>query len=233
MSIHLAPIFNVYLVGVDYKFPRECNNKLGKNIDQKPDHVPSIKEIKDILELAKENVLNDIKILGMEVNEEFCENVSIPVTSCSINAVLIDDPMNDDDDDEQQLLDDDPSIENIPCNVLQEIEDDAKLISENLEIDLDLRDYDNNRKTKNKLGRNSLYLRVILKSKKTVTVRKSSLCWLYSEKYGRLSSDRIFKFRGTSSSRISARLDKRKELVRKNKKKLSNAFSSSSSDLSD
>src|SRR5699024_2020067 len=69
---------------------------------------------------------------------------------------------------------------------------------------------------KHKEDSNNSYIKVVLNNKSTVTVRKSSLCWFFMDKNGRLSSDRIHRVKG--ENKISTLTKRKQKRTQKNSK---------------
>ena len=100
--------------------------------------------------------------------------------------------------------DDQETNEYLSESELEEISKDISLFSKFNE--LKLKDYSNKTAQPTKTSTNSSttpYLKVILNDNKIVTVRKSSLCWYFSDSTGRLSSDRLLRVRGMSNNKDS------------------------------
>lgn len=50
------------------------------------------------------------------------------------------------------------------------------------------------------------YLNITLNNNKTRCMKKSSLCWLFSEKNGKLSSDRLLRVRGMTAAKRTTKI---------------------------
>lgn len=163
----------------------------------KPTALPEKAEIVAVMERAKNEAITDALSLDMKCNysEAVC-NVIIPNSWESIveneaveNEQRGDNKTNDDASDDAYLSEDDATFIQKDLSILSSVEN------------LELNNYETKAKKYNiKSKRNSPYIPAILKNNKIVTIRKTSLCWLFSEKHGRLSSDRLLRVKGLCDS---------------------------------
>lgn len=154
--------------------------------------IPSVGEIRDILEDARGDALHDFKDLGMSLScqeeKEALEEVLLTPTDYlqNDNITIIDDvtiynaASNDASydaiEDEQDLLEDLKKLKNLKkCNI---------------------KDFSGNENSKN-----NSFLKVRV-ANKILTVKKSTLCWIFSDSSERLSSDRLSRFKGPQKNKI-------------------------------
>ena len=172
-------------------FPREEHAKMGTNKYTKPTTFPEISDLMKTIEEAKKDAIGTAIFLEMkcDFDKAVCE-VKIPGSYESLEDD-IEDLDEDGNQDKEVYISDGES---------EYIEKDLSLL---LSVDnLELKNYEEKAKKFNiKNKKNSPYIQVLLKNRKLVTVRKTSLCWLLSEKHGKLSSDRILRVRGENAKK--------------------------------
>lgn len=175
--------------------------------------LPLETEIKIILERAKDDAINNAKALEME-GVDFEQAVTcISLKESRVEGTLPTDLHEVYDVEDENLSENDSENEIIDIHENVYISDsEMEGIKQDLSIfssldDLSFRDNSEKhlkRNLKSRLNKNrdknSPYLEVALKNRKIVTVRKSSLCWLFSEKQGRLSTDRLLRVRGSNGA---------------------------------
>lgn len=162
--------------------------------------LPSPNEVLQILHKAKEDALNDGLVTGLilETPAEQCVTQIIMPSIIKLNQIELNKVNSDtnEDDDEKEVENGAEITRNSTSDSeMEEIEKDLSQFSQ-LD-DLHLKDYSN----QNTINESS-YIKVQLKNK-CVTIRKSSLCWFFSEKYNKLSSDRLLRVRGTAETKTS------------------------------
>lgn len=174
------------LVGDKFVFPREENKRFGNNSTSCENEIPSTETIRGILEEAKANAVKDFKKLGMSLSSqgeiEALEEVSIIKTDIFENENTITEEINSGNEgrncaseDEQELVEDLKNFKNIKKS--------------------NIKDFSSN-KSKN----TDSFLKVKVENK-ILTVKKSTLCWMFSDTSGRLSSDRLSRFKSTDKSK--------------------------------
>lgn len=141
--------------------------------------MPSEKDIIAILKKAEIDAINDAEKLGMHGNfSNIILSINVSESSFALNEI-----------EENQDLDQDSADEEeshynryISDSELQEIQEDGSIFT-SLD-DLKLKEYRNrlNKKDEMSTKTNPIFLNVNLKNGKKVTVRKSSLCWFFSQK---------------------------------------------------
>ena len=177
------------MAGDTFHFPREENNRLGHTTskDMFPlVDIPPIDEIMITLERAKYDALNDALKLGMVFESpEIAEQKLIEIL---INPVHCDEiPNSDDESIEETKICEEPEFSGSDVEI---DEGDLSLFSSYKK--LNLKDY-----SEDKVTNKGSFLNVTLNGKKHL-IKKSSLCWLLSDK-SRLSNDRIYRVRGMTS----------------------------------
>ncbi|CAG9822811.1 unnamed protein product [Phaedon cochleariae] len=177
-------------LGSTYCFPKEQNIKLGKSnlLTLWTGSMPAQEEISKILEKAsekaKDDANNDAKKLGIIADDNDFSILNMPV----LHSGKSDDIVQDED------INQDINYEEIAADPERDhIEKELNTLSSLGTINLK----DNVNQVK--CGQESKFLRVLVNGK-MMTLRKSTLCWLFSDKSGRLSSDRIMRVRGMSAS---------------------------------
>ncbi|CAG9814589.1 unnamed protein product [Phaedon cochleariae] len=200
-----------------FKFPREENSKLGKissnGSSTCEDVIKSItnEEILECLKEAHSQAEKDADSLGV-ILKEHSRGTSLDVHITSVEE-------------ESYSTEGEDKNGTISMNGIEEELSDSEYNRDLLDTHelpefetLDLKDFS---QTVHDPKIDSSFLKVILKNGKELVVRKSSLCWLFSNKQSRLSSDRIYRVRGTGSSTSSNPLATPKDkMKRKQKKKI-------------
>lgn len=208
---------NIFLIilGDIFNFPREKNKRLGVNLisEGRSQRLPSVEEIKIILENAKHDALTNAKDLGMTLEENMQKE--------ALEKILM--PTNEIYDPTEELTEDEFTIEeiedgNISEEYLSEIEDEMKIFS-NVDL-LNIKDF---KSTTRGIAKNSnkAVLKITINNKKDMLVKKSTLCWLFSDKSSRLSNDRILRVKGMTNKKTSGNekpLKKNNKTTQKNRK---------------
>ncbi|CAG9765751.1 unnamed protein product [Ceutorhynchus assimilis] len=181
-----------------FSFPRENNARLGGVEDKKNYDLLELAEIEKNIIDAKENAREDANHLGIVVTDEHFsivhlrENSANEETAGNAEEII------------EEIIDSDLEIETSSQALeeeymseydLNELEEDLNTLQD-ME-NLNLRDYSGQNKSCDK---SSSYIMVTLKNGKQMTVKKSSICWFFSEKQGRLSTDRLLRVKGMSSA---------------------------------
>ncbi|CAG9820705.1 unnamed protein product [Phaedon cochleariae] len=206
-----------YLNDGTFKFPREENSKLGKissnGSSTCEDVIKSItnEEILECLKEAHSQAEKDADSLGV-ILKEHSRGTSLDVQITNVEE-------------ESYSTEGEDKNGTISMNGIEEELSDSEYNRDLLDTHelpefetLDLKDFS---QTVHDPKIDSSFLKVILKNGKELVVRKSSLCWLFSNKQSRLSSDRIYRVRGTGSSTSSNPLATPKDkMKRKQKKKI-------------
>lgn len=169
-----------------------------------PIKFPSEEEIKLILENAKNNARDSAKKLNMIVETDVCfENVNLPIVNIT-RDITRNQPIDiiDEEDTERETENEDEEITVVIEDPVESFKDDAdisdkKLIDKEISVleelnfeTLNFKDYTGSK------CQDKTCLTLLLNNGKSITVRKSTLCWFFSEKQGRLSSDRLLRVRG-------------------------------------
>ncbi|KAK4881467.1 hypothetical protein RN001_004786 [Aquatica leii] len=202
--LHRLQTINEILCDLDdtYIFPREKARRLGEgNItnNETIKILPTLNEIIKIIEATKNNVLEDVISLGFEISCNDWMTIIIPNTNERCQAVNIERQLKHnsiytDNSTEDDDIHDDISSSEQGVDDLEELtHDDLAVIDKFKNIDLDLVDFTSS--THEPISCTSPYLQIKCKSKQ-ITVKKTTLCWLLSEKRARLSSDRLRRVMG-------------------------------------
>lgn len=181
-----------------------------------PYHIPRIEEIKAQIDKAKYQALVDaIKLkINLDDPNHVMENVDLPVS-------LIRTTENENLSGTEAI----DSSENFNNDSLQEIErhpEDSPDIENDLNTltgvtESEIKDYTFAKE--NNEFKDKLFLKVYIKNK-IALVRKSTLCWLFATKCGRLSSDRLLRVRGMPEEiKTIKELNKKCTNLRANKRK--------------
>jgi len=210
-------------------FPRETINEKKHGYEYPCNvEIPSNDLIKDTLLEAKEKAKDDLTSLGIKCVEDSFLGSSIPNTS------LCRDGDSDEDSDADNV------IENIitqetTSEVTQETTSEVITEEERQELeilknqmnrqDFNLKDYSTYTGKKE-----SQFLKVYLNSSNVKTIRKSTLCWLFSNKTGRLSSDRLLRVRGPTTDKTPKKKTILPKKNKENAKKILNHNETSSED---
>lgn len=207
---------------------------MGKNSSEKteiPCDIPKIEEIKAQLDKAKYQALVDALKLKIILNDpnHVLENVDLP-------ANLIKTVENEHLSDTEDVDNYEEFLENSNEDNTYEIElhpEDSRDVENNLNTltgvtESEIKDYTFAKESNNKFKDKS-FLKVQVKNK-VLLIRKSTLCWFFATKCGRLSTDRLLRVRGMSSN-TKKRLNKKitNPRANKQKKKTQNNDSSSGS----
>ncbi|CAG9767012.1 unnamed protein product [Ceutorhynchus assimilis] len=187
-------------LGDSFSFPRENNARLGGVEDKKNYDLLELAEIEKIIIDAKENARVDANHLGIVVTDEHFSIVHLRENSVRANEETAGNA----EEIIEEIIDSDLEIETSSQALeeeymseydLNELEEDLNTLQD-IE-NLNLRDYSGQNKSCDK---SSSYIMVTLKNGKQMTVKKSSICWFFSEKQGRLSTDRLLRVKGMSSA---------------------------------
>ncbi|KAK4880910.1 hypothetical protein RN001_004229 [Aquatica leii] len=145
-------------------------------------------EINAVLGKARKDVVLECKKLGMVLNdaEQAFQEISLPNVYAENNKV--EDLDSDQTDYEESQNFGQPCDSNPGCNG---IKNDLSILSHQ---SLNLKDY-----SKTNISKNGPFLRISINKDKQITVRKSSLCWLFSEKH-HMSTDRTLGVRNMGSA---------------------------------
>lgn len=189
-------------------------------------HLPTTQEIKKILEKARNQAIKDAEMLGMILdNSPFSlERVALPTPA---EALLDVEDSREEQSQEQEVINNvNETYEQSSSQSFDELDHDEKITVNNLLAcdSLNIKDYSSSDKGKRKTD---IYLTLSLNNNKIVTVKKSTLCWLFTNTSGRLSSDRLLRVRGMSGQKKekakerknTEQTDKQKSHEKKRKKK--------------
>lgn len=148
-------------------------------------------EIKRTILQAKDAAGLDAYCLGINADEEHFSTIHLKGNLTRPSQDEQSEASSDSDQEDERA----EEVENghISENELSDIED-IKCYRDR--EDLNLTDFSDKHSI---LEEHGAYLTVTLKSGKQMTVKKSSLCWLFSEKQGRLSADRLLRVRGMTT----------------------------------
>ncbi|KAK4886217.1 hypothetical protein RN001_002488 [Aquatica leii] len=186
-------------LGDSFCFPRKVNNRLGSGANIVHE-IPSTSTIICTLENAKQAARQDATALGMILNEQLYESSFEALTTKLSVATKYDENNSSDvsvaDAGEITFGEQEVSDNELYEDSLSHYEDDSSIFA-NLE-DLNIKDYCQ-KSTDVKTDNQTPYITIKLKNGKTKTIRKSSLCWFFSEKKKGLSSDRILRVRGMNT----------------------------------
>lgn len=181
--------------------------------------MPTSENIKCIIEEAKRNAFVDASALGIKLLKNDL-NVLLPEISERLTDEIRDKESEDETEISKEVEDE---IFEVSGDEWEDVQTEIKELPEELPLKIkNLKDYT---KTGEKLPKYCLKVRV---NDKVITLRKSTLCWLFSDKEGRLSSDRLLRVRGmkiqnTPKSRVPSNKFKKP-------RKINLSSSSSSSD---
>lgn len=202
-----------------YCFPRENVSRLGYSRNENNPSSENINDddIEKIVMSALDDALETMKDVGITVvSEDSYLSANVPVIKLldiyqpetsqkGTNEVINDDDLVDDPDSNNlvnykldshnisltsDLLQCDTEEREIESLILDDLID-PNLI--NFLDDLDLKDYNETKYESEDFFENSPFIKVLFKSSKTMVLRKSSLCWLFSSKKTKLSSDRLLR----------------------------------------
>lgn len=191
-----------------------------------PSNLLMPEECVKILATAKDDVIKDCCELGMILSnaqmDAVLEEGPIGVTSGVSNAHYEEESEDLEADDcetvgESHLED---SRRNASSNIINEPDTESQCPSDienylnnmtDVEV-LNIRDYKNDLKSSTY---NKIFLKIRLNNTKTMVVKKSTLCWLFSEKAGRLSSDRLLRVKGMSSGKSEIISNKRQTTTKR------------------
>ncbi|XP_030753635.1 uncharacterized protein LOC115880545 [Sitophilus oryzae] len=234
-------------LGAEFIFPRQENNRLG---DDSPsyqiNHLPSVELIKHTIEKAKEDAISSARQFGMEMNTECWLNVDLLTEQIPCSTEL---------EEEEEL--DDSVIDHKNRKIEEKITLETPLESGLPKEDSDFLQYtskfDNydSLQLKDFSGQKKIHkscLAVTLNDGKTRILKKSTLIWFFSEKQGRLSTDRLLRVKGMSLKNIqkkksgiqlnktlknkSKRSGRNSKLSEKQRRKEEDSTSESESDIS-
>lgn len=152
--------------------------------------------LKNTLEKAKTDAILDAKNLNMELSEIEMTEILKEVSLTKIDSFEEDDPG----DEEVETHDNDVNnkdFENISEELNSEMSSEINIFS-NMKS-LNIKDY--TAKKNNSDPGSDPSLLTILVNNKTMLVKKSTLCWLFSEKKNNLSTDRLHRVRGMTRSK--------------------------------
>ncbi|XP_031350432.1 uncharacterized protein LOC116176097 isoform X1 [Photinus pyralis] len=190
--------------GDKFVFPRERNKKLGANLRNKETFIPPTEELRNVIIKARDDAVNDCKILGIDMLENQWEAA---LTEVSI-------PKQDDSDhtDSNFLLQSNVTstalqdeAEQLSETQLTANEEDIQDINKDEEIlqnftSLDIKDLSGC-----KTDISDISLIKIKINDKEMVVKKSTLCWLFFKRKGRLSSDRLIRCKAMSGPTSSSK----------------------------
>lgn len=175
-------------------------------------NIPSVMEINQILEDAKKDVIKDATHLGMKPSCGYYKGIFEQV-SLSAPGTLLSEMENDlvetteETAYETESQKDDMNSSSVNAEDLKEMSAEMEIFSEYTA--LNIKDYKEKRLSKdrriNSVDRS--FLKIVVNNK-TMVVRKSTLCWLFLNKTGRLSSDRIHRVRGMTQKSSKNRTPK-------------------------
>ncbi|XP_031335536.1 uncharacterized protein LOC116165329 [Photinus pyralis] len=179
-------------------FPRERSIRLGT--DQFPNSeksTPLTEELFAAIEEAKEKVFED------------CYNLEIPPSQENVHPT----DYSEADNNFSETSEVDVNVED-----RDDIDEERGIFEEPEDLgDLNIQDFSAKyNKSNQTLPRNMLKIKV---NGKEVVVKKSTLCWLFSIKTNRLSSDRLLRFRGSTASSSLNKKKQTKSTSTKRKKK--------------
>lgn len=205
-----------------YIFPREIK-RMGKKIPNFPTDLESI-DLNSIVKSAMNDAINDAQILGMHINVESVNILSIPqikINSSQDNDCKIECSIECDIDGEHVKTEIHTELE-IEKDTLQKafIESDIEAETSGVisvqdseaKDPLELKDYSG---TNVDLSENSAFLKINLPNDQTAIIKKSSFCWLLSDGKGRVSNDRLQRF--ITSKKKPNKITKRKGATAKGK----------------
>lgn len=184
--------------GDSFSFPRENNTRLGgigNEINNSlPERLPDITEITKIINDAKNDSKQDAINLGITIEDEDFSILHLREISNPSNDEAVEN-VDDRNDSDSEIETGGQEVEAgyISEYDLNELEDDLNTLTD-ME-DLNLKDFSGQNKS---FDKSSPYMMVKLSNGKQKTVKKSSICWLFSEKQGRLSTDRLLRVKGMS-----------------------------------
>lgn len=199
---------------------------MGKNSSETkiPCYIPKIEEIKAQFDKAKYQALVDaIKLkINLDDPNHVMENVDL---SANLIQTSANENLNDAIDNCKNFNDDSPHEIEIHPEDSRDIENDLNMLTGVTESEI--KDYTFAKESNNKFKDKS-FLKVQIKNK-VLLVRKSTLCWFFATKCGRLSTDRLLRVRGMSGEILSkTEKDLNKRSANKQKKKTQNSKSMSS-----
>ncbi|RLU26209.1 hypothetical protein DMN91_000002 [Ooceraea biroi] len=195
-------------LGDSFTFPREkCSSKLGNTAKKDSGKLITLSEIKEILFRAKADVLSDCLELGINTTEEaFC---TIYIKPDSADYFDHEDNRSESDNDSVSPNENSGFISETDLNDITE----SKTIFQNMDH-LDLKDCS---KTANN---NRSVLKIKLKTGKTITVKKSTLCWFFTENRSRLFANRLDRVKGMGSQKTKKILPEMKSTFLKSRKRI-------------
>ncbi|KAK4887006.1 hypothetical protein RN001_003277 [Aquatica leii] len=163
-------------------FPRKTQ-KLGAGDILYNAQYPTTDDIKEMLQRAKLDSLKDVNELGMTINSK-SDKVDLP-------RIIVNNSETDDEGSGEELEKESDDVN----EVTSETESLAETVAE-VENLLDLEDLNFKDYATSNSKNPSAFLKITLSNGKQKTVRKSSICWLFDERKGRMSADRLFRVRG-------------------------------------
>lgn len=193
-------------------FPREKKStKQGRNIPTKNKFL-SNEEIEATIQKALEDAKDRLKFLGIQTDNDeafkdiihvkFNENVDNSEDYAEKNEENL---VLNVDEDEEEIFSDMQGARDLMCNeieneTLSDLENDGEVNEEiNKNVLNDFGDFLNMKCTDHKTNSNSILKCEI--NGKTVTIKKSSLCWLLDGQKNKLSSDRLLRVRSFQTSK--------------------------------
>lgn len=198
----------LFVLGDKFIFPREKSIRLGtRQVANGEETVPSSHELFAVIEEVKEKVLNDCHRLGMTLLDTIqttpFEQVNIP----EISNIYTSSENNIEENEENcHLLVDNSETNSVKDPNLEDrddIEREKCIFEEFGDSEINIKDFSDKKQT---TDRSMINIRA---NGKDMIVKKSTLCWFFSNKLGRLSSDRLLRVRGMAST--SGAVNKRKK----------------------
>ncbi|XP_031349112.1 uncharacterized protein LOC116175142 isoform X1 [Photinus pyralis] len=196
----------------EINFPRENTRKMGSQTPMEETiYIPSINEIADIVSNAKQAAVNDIQSLGITIESNEWETVSI-LHVTDLTSSEPEENTSKEAENEADFMYDIPNSSGLNnCDDMSENEDRDEDILENLtklskEIgtsELNLKDYSKNEAKKEARRKNNDCDPCVKyeANGKILNIRKTTLCWLLSKNIDRISSDRLLRFVGNKKRR--------------------------------
>lgn len=196
VSFSFPALYITFIIGSQFTFPRENNKRFGNRCAPAVQSFPTYDKIKLIIEEAVADALKTAAEFNMILeSKESIYHISIPA------AVETSEEQNENADDQadELLNNENNELQGIvlPSDFNEnEHDSDQEFVSQISKLNsLDLKDCSNI-----KFPEKSC-LTVQLANGKMIKVKKSTLCWFFQNKKGRLSSDRLVRVRGMTKQK--------------------------------